>query len=858
MPRRRGLPGAVVAVTALVITVLIGPAARADARDCRAEVLLPADVRLVAPATDLPAAIARFGGTWLGTWTFGSDRDTLCAALVVEEVLGNGYARVVYGHGTWAPHEVRQPGFYRATGKIVDGVLSFTLPVPGRPAFVYRFTDGALSGTYRGRGDHAAMRVTDVGQLGCRATIPAVGPPPGPAAPRDRLTADDLLGTRSADDGPVHNDYFMPLGQTGAARHALKGTLTVAAASMSSAHGRCRALDVATPAVSIDVFTHGGHLVPVVRGIIGGALIVSPGRVWSEPGDRGLSRASFPFVMVNQLDNATHNGLATFLFDATRVSPLRFQVVQETAEWAKHDYWGQASMTYTPRALAGETALRARFDDEISRRTPVRPWSALPAAARGPALDGIDGDVPTEDVSASGLVVDGVVYLRGCNTRHGPYPYCREMRHGVFSVTKSLAGAVALLRLARKYGDDVFDAKIKDYVSVTATHDGWDDVTFADALGMATGIGELSPERWPNEFSADENKPRMLAWVTKRTAREKLEAAFAYPRYPWRRAEVVRYNSTHTFVLAAAMDAYLKRKAGPSARLWDMVTREVFEPIGIFVAPLMHTLEADGSRGIPLMAYGLYPTIDDVAKLAALLQNGGRHDGRQLLSAAKLAEALYRTSPPNGLPLGRPNRFGEALYHLSFWSMPYRTSTGCFLQIPYMAGYGGNIVALLPNGVSAFRFADAMIYDVPALIRAGEAIRPFCPAATTTAAPPARSPMTASELRAELAGRTFDSGVSRWVLDPSGVAWAEAKSDFDVGRWHITDDGKYCRTWNVWERGLPGCFTVYRDGETFELQSLDRWTLIRVKRAPPVFQDCAPSTAPSAAADANRSAPCGQ
>jgi hypothetical protein len=52
------------------------------------------------------------------------------------------------------------------------------------------------------------------------------------------------------------------------------------------------------------------------------------------------------------------------------------------------------------------------------------------------------------------------------------------MRHGVFSVTRSLGAAVALLRLAEKYGDSVFDLKIKDYVPVTATHAGWDDVTF--------------------------------------------------------------------------------------------------------------------------------------------------------------------------------------------------------------------------------------------------------------------------------------------------------------------------------------------------------------------------------------------
>ena len=72
-------------------------------------------------------------------------------------------------------------------------------------------------------------------------------------------------------------------------------------------------------------FTDGEHLVPAVRTIIRPpdsrvGLILSPGRVWSEPGDQGLSRASFPFVAVDAFHNGTLNGLATFVFDDTRVS----------------------------------------------------------------------------------------------------------------------------------------------------------------------------------------------------------------------------------------------------------------------------------------------------------------------------------------------------------------------------------------------------------------------------------------------------------------------------------------------------------------------------------------------------------
>ncbi len=817
----------------LLLLGSIGPGA-ADGRDCRDETPLPTDVRLVAAGARVSPDAARFAGAWTGAWKDDQGADAPCATLVVEELFPNGYARVIYSHGTWEGWKIRQPRFWRATGRIVDGALRFVLPTADRPPFVYRFADGTLAGTYKGGGNHVAVRVADVTQIGCRSRVAAVSSAPPSSGPRDRLTADELLSSRSAGDGPVHNNYFMPVGGPAPARHSLRGLLTVAAGSMSSGHRGCAGLATPRPAFAIEFMTHGEHLVPVVRGIVRppGTVIVSPGRAWSEPGDRGLSRASFPFVFVNQTNNATHNGVATFLFDDTRVSALRFQIVQETAEWAKYDYWGQAPMTYAPGAIAGESAVRARFDEEVRHQVPIRPWSALPASARGPVIDGIDGEVATEDVSASGLVVDGALYLRGCNTRYGPYPYCRAMRHGVFSVTKSLGAAVTLLRLAQKYGDAVFDARIKDYLTVTASHDGWNDVTFADALGMATGIGELSPRREPNDAFADENKPRMFAWMEKPTEKEKLEAGFAYPRYPWGRGEVFRYNSTHTFALAVAMDAYLKRQAGPNAHLWDMVAREVLEPIGILHAPKMHTLETDGSRGIPLMAYGLYPTIDDVAKLTTLLQSSGRHQGRQLLSAAKLAEALYRTGADRGLPMGSTSRFGAPRYHLSFWSMPYRTSQGCFFQIPYMTGYGGNLVVLLPNGVSAFRFADAMSYDVEGMILAGEAIRPFCaPAAAAPLAPP-RAALSASDLRAALVGGTFQLDFARMTIEPGGVATIESSSDLDVGRWQITDDGQFCRTWNVWDRGRPRCYRLYREGETFALHAVDRWGVVKLRRAP--------------------------
>jgi hypothetical protein len=259
-----------------------------------------------------------------------------------------------------------------------------------------------------------------------------------------------------------------------------------------------------------------------------------------------------------------------------------------------------------------------------------------------------------------------------------------------------------------------------------------------------------------------------------------------------------------------------------------MVVAEVLRPIGIFHAPMMHTQEADGGRGIPILAEGLYPTIDDVAKLTALLQHGGQHQGQHILHVGKLAEALYKTHAM-GLPSRQENRFGEGRYHLSFWSVPYRTSNGCFFQIPYMAGYGGNLVVLLPNGITAFRFADGHHDDVDPMVLAGEAIRPFpCPAGSSEA-PAVRQPLTASAMRVELPGSTFYTGPMNIFIAADGVLYGTVKggpdgvSEQDVGTWHITPEGQWCRTWRWWDNRRERCHLVYREGETFELSVTDRF-----------------------------------
>ncbi|MGD9048904.1 MAG: hypothetical protein PVF77_12690, partial [Anaerolineae bacterium] len=353
---------------------------------------------------------------------------------------------------------------------------------------------------------------------------------------RDRVTMEELLAPDYAGDGPVNHAYFAPLGDWGVAQHELEGVLAVPEFRMldSVSGGQVRRSSEKTfPGFSAEFFTSGDHLVPVQREVILSPgeksfwqIILSPGKVWSEAGDAGLSRASFPFVLVAGDTNETHNGVATFLYDEVQVSSFRFQVVQETAAWRQEDYWGQSTMEYRPGLLKERKTLLAQFDQERSHQTPVRPWSDLEEKVDPRLLERFNGDILPWNLSASGLLLEDTLYLQPCRTRYGPFPYCEAMRHGAFSVTKSMGAAVAMLRLAEKYGPEVFELRVADYVDIAAEHDGWEAVAFADALNMATGIGDDLPERVePNVMLADEEGDEEIfqGFIEAASAQEKAE-----------------------------------------------------------------------------------------------------------------------------------------------------------------------------------------------------------------------------------------------------------------------------------------------------------------------------------------------
>ncbi|MEM7123759.1 MAG: hypothetical protein AAF563_20955 [Pseudomonadota bacterium] len=575
-------------------------------------------------------------------------------------------------------------------------------------------------------------------------------------ADRSALTA-QMMRDGETMTGPVANAAFEPGPDATAAQRGFAGTLHVDETALTS---DCAALNEPTllggdprlfPGVSIGFTTQDGALIPDSRGLrrSGGDsywdLAAGAGQVWSEPGDGGLSRASFPFQLSNERENETHNGLASFLFDDTTVTPLAVQKITHTQPDHMPNafqLWGRVPIRVETGEPATSEAARQDYTADRSEEFAIRPIDELAAHCGHDLIEALAEGPGADSEIVAGLVIGDVIYATPMRTEHGAAPFPRAMRFGLWSATKAAFGTTALMRLAHHLGPDIGNTLVGDVVEVAAAHDGWLHVTIRDCLNMASGIGTASPTRDVLDIHADNlTGPEHIgtegeacyrayqAWYAAKSRNDKLAAAFACPSYPWGPGEVTRYRDQDLFMAGVAMDAVWKRHRGPDADLFAMVADEVYQPIGIRGADMNRTLESGGALGVPVTAFGFFLGLDDIAKLGRLLHDGGMHDGEQLLDPSLVREALD-PSPDKGLPTGHTTTDGDITYHLAYWMQGYNSRERGFMRLATMRGYGGNIIQPLPNGMTAFRLAhdtpDAdERYDALKLARIADAVRPL-------------------------------------------------------------------------------------------------------------------------------------
>lgn len=555
-----------------------------------------------------------------------------------------------------------------------------------------------------------------------------------PAQQRD-LSADYLVG-ESAMDAPVATaEYAKPAGAAAAAteftgvlrfRELKKhGRMQVVHDPFDLAGQRADAI-AQLPDFEFALVQRGDDLIPSRRGVIRTnhpywEYVLQPGRVWSEPGDEGWFRASLPFSLQERSANCTHNGLMTWLFDGTgKVSRVAYQVSSETCAYFKVDLWGVVPATFEKGEVPGAEEAIRRLDLHRAARLPMRPIAAL--AADHPGIDpnnigAVDG-VRAEDMTVYGLVVDGVHYRSECGTRHGPYPFCDSLPLPSYSTAKSILAGFALMRMEKRH-PGIAATSVSSLVP-ECDERRWADVSLEQLLDMATGNFEKT------EYEADEDSPAHVAFIDDDTHATKIGFACSHFERKAEPGTLWVYHTSDTYLLGTALRNYVDQRHDGEV---DFYTHVIVEPIWnkLNLGPLLDDSKRTyDDAAQPFTGYGLTYEPDDIARIADWLGSQGAWlDGEPVFDESMLAAALQRDPADPGLRAAYPS----LRYNNGFWGFNAAEALGCEqdVWVPFMSGYGGITVAMLPNDTVYYYFSDGYSFRWASAVVESSKIRSLCP-----------------------------------------------------------------------------------------------------------------------------------
>ncbi|MGD0647001.1 MAG: hypothetical protein ABR971_03330 [Acidobacteriaceae bacterium] len=492
------------------------------------------------------------------------------------------------------------------------------------------------------------------------------------------------------------------------------------------------------PPFSIDFVQDGNRIIPAQEGLILTSslewnLIVGHGFAWDQPGDHEYTRVALPFALIERNQNCVHNGELTFLFSNTKqpaISQVRYQITQETCDYMKINMWGQVPATYSHHSIAHADELKSSFQSEMEHRIPRKPLSDLAkdypnAHFDLPAL--LRERKHPADATVYGLYVNGVNYASGCPTRYGEYAFCDEMRLPSYSTAKSAFAGMAMMHLGELFGPDVYSQKLKAYLPDVGQKNSWDAVAFTNVLDMSSGHFQNAG------FEHDENGPEMKFLVDESLEDKLKDALLPFPsKVP--PGTIWDYQSHNTFLATFGMQKMLKEKRGADADLFALMVEDIYKPLQIS-AGMMQTTRTDNSlHGSPAGFFGLFYIQDDVVKLARFLNTGdGVLEGKTVLDPKRLRESLFREPGTTGLTTNDPRQVADTVhYNHAFWGRHFTRleypQLSCDFWAPYMSGYGGISIVMLPNGITFYVFSDADEFIFNDAVLETNKLAPLCPA----------------------------------------------------------------------------------------------------------------------------------
>jgi hypothetical protein len=549
-----------------------------------------------------------------------------------------------------------------------------------------------------------------------------------------RVLSVDLLTSGEALAKPVHASEYAPAGAVSPASNSFSGRLQIG--PMEKADHFLLLFDElglispdapghdSLPAFDFEFVQDGDLLIPMTAGPVINdhpwwEFVFGTGRAWDESGDDGWTRAALPFALKERREDCIHNGLMTFLFrDSGAVSRVAFQVTNQTCRYLQFDMSGLLDANYVPGMVEGAAEVVAAVRANRNSRIPTRPIAEIADVHEGARASefGSHEEIEPATMSAYGFLIDGTHFVSDCNTPYGPYPFCDDMALPSYSTAKSIVAGFGLMLLEAKY-PGAASVPIEDLVPECG--EGWDDVTIEHALDMTTGHFDL-PDMHGDEDAA------ILSPFFLGDHKEKID--MACKRFP-RRAEPGTHLSYHTwdiYLAGVAMTQFLRDRQSADADFYDdLVVRELWRPLGLSRLAESTRRTYDEVRQ-PYAGFGLTLFRDDVAKLAQFIGPlDGRLDGQDILDR-RLFDAIKQRNPEDP---GMVAELETIRYNNGFRSFDVSSYIGCDapVWVVVLSGFGGIIVAVMPNDTAYYYFSDGDVHRYLAAVRESHRIRPMCP-----------------------------------------------------------------------------------------------------------------------------------
>jgi CubicO group peptidase (beta-lactamase class C family) len=269
-----------------------------------------------------------------------------------------------------------------------------------------------------------------------------------------------------------------------------------------------------------------------------------------------------------------------------------------------------------------------------------------------------------------------------------------------------------MMRLEALY-PGVMDKEIAAYVPACQT-EKWRGVTFRHVLNMTSGNYDSS------KYMHDEESQKMADFFNESYHANNIDLACSMFKHRSKPGKKWVYHTSDTYILGTAMQNFLAEASSKNSDIYqDLIVRPLWLPLKL--NPVTgDTLRTDDIRRQAFTGYGLTFYRDDIAKIATMLLRGS---GKltSLLDQTAFAEVFQNSWQETA---GKEQNLD---YKNGFWTTTFKQIGDCNkpIQVPFMSGYGGITVALLPNNIVYYYFSDNNDFIWQEAITAAHQIEPF-------------------------------------------------------------------------------------------------------------------------------------